>query len=199
MKLLVTNLCYPNGPSYLFRKLSFSLGAGELMVIEGSNGAGKTTLLKILVGLISSYQGEVSWQSAANSCTELQSQLSYVGHQDNIDEALTLRENIESQLKKAGCAYLQDDLQNLLSAFNLKSHQNKLALQLSKGQRRKGALITLLLKQKPLWVLDEPFCSLDSASIDKLLDFFTLHQQQGGMIVMSSHSKIEKAQHRICL
>ncbi|HRE32755.1 MAG TPA: ATP-binding cassette domain-containing protein, partial [Candidatus Berkiella sp.] len=58
---------------------------------------------------------------------------------------------------------------------------------LSAGECRKAALAAIILKNKPLWILDEPFNSLDKASYHKMQAYCQQHLASGGMIVLSTH------------
>lgn len=166
------------GGQYLFRNLSFSLAPGQLAWVQGPNGSGKSSLLKILAGLAIPERGNV----------ENIGEIAYVGHKEGIKKGLSVMENIVLHLTLTK-QHSQPELMNsILSAFDLQRVKNTLCSALSMGQRRKVALATLILKQKPIWILDEPFTGLDKASIDLLCGCFTSHLSKQGMIIVASHA-----------
>ena len=63
--LEVKNLFVNFGKENIIKNLSFSVKKGEFLTILGPNGSGKTILLKVLLGLISKYKGDVSWNNKA--------------------------------------------------------------------------------------------------------------------------------------
>ena len=76
-----------HGPRLVFRKLSFELGAGLVLLVVGPNGAGKSTLLRIMAGLSRPTAGAVDLGCPAGA-------VGYVGHQTFIYPRLTALENL---------------------------------------------------------------------------------------------------------
>jgi ABC-type transport system involved in cytochrome c biogenesis ATPase subunit len=64
---------------------------------------------------------------------------------------------------------------------------NKKFHQLSYGQKRKMRMLLLLLINKPVWILDDPFNGLDDETISKLIKIISMKRDQHGMIIMASH------------
>lgn len=187
MLLEANNIGCIRGDQYLFRNLNFRVGLGELLSIQGQNGAGKTTLLKVLAGLILPDKGKVTLQAKAPK-----GQLAFLGHRDGINVNLTVMENIHLQLALANQKIDENLLKSVLAEFNLSHKSEMYCYQLSQGQRRKVALCCLLLKQKPLWILDEPFTSLDSATMMHFTQMMQAHLSNG-LIVMTSHHGVTLA------
>ena len=187
--ILAKNLSHSKGNKALFRQVSFSLQPGQRVLVQGANGAGKSTLLKIMAGLLSPDQGQVSYQGhllhkdAANYFNHM----SYLGHQNSLKKLLTPLENIEELLCLANAKASDLQIHALLDELGLKAHKHQLCETLSAGECRKVALASVILKNKCLWILDEPFTSLDKASYDKLQMICQQHLKQGGMILLSCH------------
>ena len=175
----------------LFNGLSFSLSDGELLQIEGENGSGKTTLLRTLCGFIEPDEGEILWQGnkIRDIAADFHGDLNYLGHNNGIKTGLTCIENL-----KMACALsrnlLTDDLDQVLEDYGLNGYQDIYAYSLSAGQRRRLALARLSLRKTKLWVLDEPFTSLDEKGKGLMMNIFTGHLGTGGMIIMTSHDRI---------
>lgn len=177
MYFKVNRLSCIKGNRYLFRDLSFSLNEGDILWVKGANGSGKSSLLKILANLGSTEEGEI----------ETNSEKAYLGHKDGIKRNLTAIENITLQCALAGQNKKSEKRLSIFSDFQLNSKADSLCQTLSMGQRRKVALAALILKQKPLWILDEPFTGLDESSINVLCGYLREHALMGGIIIVASH------------
>ncbi len=186
----VKNLACRRGERYLFRKLSFSLQEGQLFVVQGQNGAGKSSLLKILAGLGAPLKGSIQWQGKPlrRFDTDYHAVMSYLGHKNSLRKTLSPLENIYAHSILSGSkASLLSNAEELLCAFDLGQHAHLPCEKLSAGQKRKVALSTIILQQKLIWILDEPFTALDEVSIQALVNFFKAHLAKKGIIVIASH------------
>jgi heme exporter protein A len=188
--LQIENLACIRDDRVLFEHLSLSLAGGQMLLVEGSNGSGKTSLLRILTGLKLADEGDVYWrgQSIGNLAAEYYEQVSYVGHHDGVKRGLTCLENL--RLVQAMGKPTDMDLDTVLDRVNLYRYGDSLVASLSAGQKRRLALARLLVTDSLLWILDEPFTSLDKISMEYFEALFTQHLQQQGVIVMTSHHNI---------
>jgi heme exporter protein A len=174
----------------LFEDLEFRLDAGQMLVVEGPNGCGKTSLLRILTGLRLADDGEVLWRGEPidRLAGDYYEQVNYVGHHDGVKNELSCLENL--RLARAMGVPSALDLDEVLDRVNLYAYGETEAGSLSAGQRRRLALARLLATEAALWILDEPFTSLDKASMALFSAVFEQHLQGGGVIVMTSHHDI---------
>lgn len=172
----------------LFRALSFTVSAGEMVQVTGQNGAGKTSLLRILAGLSQAEEGEVCWQGKAivRQRDGYHQDLLWLGHQPGIKSALTAFENIS--FFHADCAEPQR-LQALAQA-GLLGFEDVPVHQLSAGQRRRVALARTWLSPARLWILDEPFTAIDAAGVEKLSQQMARHTGEGGMVILTTHQPL---------
>src|SRR5947209_1140597 len=92
MCLRASALCCMRGGREVFRDVSFSLRAGEALTVTGPNGAGKSSLLRLLIGLVSPTSGGIELIGGDPELA-LAEQAHYLGHQDALKPALTVREN----------------------------------------------------------------------------------------------------------
>ena len=90
LRLDVEDLACNRGERRIFSGVSFSLAAGEALIVTGRNGAGKSTLLDLLAGRLHPAAGRVALSGAGDRT--LAECLHYVGHRDALKSALTARE-----------------------------------------------------------------------------------------------------------
>jgi len=175
----------------LFEGLDLDLEPGRILLVEGRNGSGKTSLLRILTGLSLPESGEVLWQGVpiGEAGPEYYEQVTYVGHHDGLKRDLTALENL--RLAQAMGKPSDLDLDQVLERVNLYRFGDNFVSTLSAGQKRRLALARLIATEAQVWIMDEPFTSLDKASMALFQELFEQHLQQGGVIVLTSHHDIE--------
>ena len=159
------NLSVKRGEQALFEGLGFSLGAGELLQLQGDNGSGKTTLLRALCTLIPLDSGEVWWRgevlpAARESFFE---GMCFAGHTDGLKGDLAAIENLQCSLKEP---VSPDDCLAALERTGLEARAHLPCRVLSAGQRRRVVLARLLVSNSVLWILDEPLTALDASGRD---------------------------------
>jgi heme exporter protein A len=161
-----------------------------MLVVEGPNGCGKTSLLRILTGLRLADGGEVLWrqQPIDRLAGDYFEQVNYVGHHDGVKHELSCLENL--RLARAMGVPSSLDLDEVLELVNLYAYGETEAGSLSAGQKRRLALARLLATDAMLWILDEPFTSLDKASMALFSGLFEQQLERQGVIVMTSHHDI---------
>lgn len=186
--LVVRDLTCSRYDELLFKDICFELQQGQLLQIEGENGSGKTTLLKTLCGFIEPDGGEISWcgQNIREVPEPYHADLNYLGHSNGIKPGLTCLENLRFSGALAA-QILTTDIDALLEKYGLYGYQDTYAYSLSAGQRRRLALARLSLCSTRLWILDEPFTSLDEKGRNNMKDIFYQQLAAGGLIIMTSH------------
>ena len=188
VSLEASDIACERGGRRLFEHLSFHLAPGEALLVSGPNGAGKTSLLRQLAGLLPLAAGRLTVTGAAPDVPPAEL-CHYVGHANAAKSALTVRENLAFWASFLGES--EAGLAGALGAFGLKSLADLPAGLLSAGQKRKLALSRLFAAPRPIWLLDEPSVSLDTASMKHLDAAIRDHLNAGGVAVVSTHQPLE--------
>jgi len=201
--LTTQSISCTRGYRELFQNLSFALQAGQVLRVEGENGSGKTSLLRILAGLAQPAEGEVLWNDlpVRHADNDYFQQMLYLGHKAAIKFELTPRENLCMHQALHGHAQA-GEIDAALEKIGLYGFEDIVCANLSAGQKRRVALAQLLLTRATLWILDEPYTSLDVDAVKMLEAIFAEHVAAGGMIIMTSHQPVSitgSDYRRLCL
>lgn len=187
--LKVSGLSFDYEDVPLLNQVSFTVKPGQLLHLRGKNGVGKTTLLKLLAGLLQANAGQILFggQLIQGALAAYQQNLCYLGHKPGLSGLLTIRENYRFGL------YAQDKMdhfENYLHQFDLITIAEKPCNQLSLGQRRRASLLRLMMSDAQLWLLDEPFTSLDTEAVAMVMQKISQHLKGQGMVIMTSHQDL---------
>lgn len=174
MELVVRDLAVARGGVPVLAGVSFSVASGRALILRGPNGVGKTTLLRTVAGLQPPVTGSV---------TGAEDQVAYAAHADGLKAMLTVRENLEFWAAVFG----QSGVEAALEAFDLVHLVDRRAGALSAGQKRRLGLARLLVTGRPIWVLDEPTVSLDTASVALFVEAVRRHLGSGGLALIATH------------
>jgi heme exporter protein A len=191
--LTAQGLACLRGDRLLFKNVGFELSAGGLMYVLGENGSGKSSLLRLLCGLLSPEDGEVFWngKSIKNDAENYQSNLTYIGHLNGLKDDLTALENLQFSARLAANVVNDAVVLSALTAIGVARCANLPVGVLSQGQKRRVALARLWLSSSQLWILDEPFAALDTASVAILAEQLNQHMAKGGMAIITTHQDVD--------
>jgi heme ABC exporter ATP-binding subunit CcmA len=178
----------------LLSGVDLELFPSSLTVLVGANGAGKTSLLRLLAGLVGLSAGEGSvlgLDLATIDRRQLRRRVGWLGHEGSFYDDLTVAENLTFAARALGRPI--DELTTVLERVELAGRRDTVAKQLSAGQRRRLGLAWLLLRRPELWLLDEPYASLDDEGrtfFDSLLGDVV---ERGATVVVSAHDPLRSA------
>ncbi|OGT82738.1 MAG: hypothetical protein A3G96_04550 [Gammaproteobacteria bacterium RIFCSPLOWO2_12_FULL_52_10] len=175
----------------LFQDLSISVSSGEVLQVKGPNGCGKTSLLRILCGLALPNEGAVYWngKDIREFNGEYVQHINYVGHHNGIKVELTPAENLRVS-NALSTTRNGASPEQALQQFGLYGYEDTPVRKLSSGQKRRVALSRLLLTHAQLWILDEPFTSVDNAGRKFIAEVLKSHMDIGGMLILVSHEPV---------
>lgn len=189
--LQVQSLFCERDERVLFSGLSFTVGSGQLMQVLGSNGSGKTTLLRIICGLNDNYEGDILWRGVPvpEQRESFLASLLYIGHRVGVNRILTPRENLRWS---ASLHTPVDDhhIDAALARVGLKAYEDVPCRNLSAGQNQRVSLARLLISPATLWILDEPFTTLDVYGVRDLELLLAEHIARGGSALVTTHHRL---------
>ncbi len=184
---------YPTqGPTV--HDVTFRIEKGEFAAILGANGAGKTTTLKLIDGLIKPTEGRVLIDGKDTRETRVSQRARQVGYLfQNPDRQIcqnTVREEILFGLRavrgEEGEDKLKTRAENVLTDFGFTGEEEPFSL--SRGQRQRVALASILAVEPDILILDEPTTGLDYRECCHVMDRIThMNREQGVTVVMVCH------------
>ncbi len=189
--VVIRNLAKSFGGFHALNDVSFDIKEGEIFGYIGPNGAGKTTTMKILVGLITDFQGEVSIGGylVPKRKDEIHKLLGYLPQSVAFQEWRTVNQALITFGKLSGLSdqKVKERIPEVLGLLGLAEAQNKKVSQLSGGMVQKVGLAQALLHEPKFLVLDEPLSGLDPLSRFQFKETVLKLSKKGTTILFSSH------------
>lgn len=172
--------------------IDLNIAEGEFVTIVGPSGCGKSTLLNLIVGLLRSSSGQITFNGARidGICTKI----GYVTQKDNLLPWRTLRENVEIALEIRGVDgnARRARAQEFIERVGLAGFETHYPHELSGGMRQRANIIRTLIYDPDLILMDEPFGPLDAQTRivlqDQLLQLWSAAKKT---IVFITHDLIE--------
>ena len=178
------------GERRIFSDLDFQVEPGQALVLRGPNGSGKTSILRIAATLLRAADGQLTWNGTNifDDVYQHRARLHFIGHQDAVKGALTVRENVEvwANIRGSGDGHVD----RALAAFGITHLADTPAQYLSAGQHRRTALARLVASPAMLWLLDEPTVSLDADGTTCLQKVIADHRATQGMVIVTTHIEL---------
>lgn len=200
--LTVNNLVKNFGDLRAVSAMSFQINDGEILGLVGPNGAGKTTTFRMLLGLMRPDEGEVLWNGAPLN-DKVRDLIGYLPE----ERGLYPKETVEHQIVYFGSLRgkdpkeLKPKVDEWLTKLKVKGKKSSKIKELSKGNQQKVQLITTLIHEPKLVILDEPFSGLDPINADIMKDAIIELRKQGACVIFSSHNmdNVEKICDRLLM
>ena len=169
----------------IIQGLSLNIHKGEFLAIVGGNGSGKSTFLKIMAGLLKQQKGKIIISPDDKSLTDRENVA--IGYLAQNPMLHFIYDNVKDEIYKRYNNINSDYIDKLIRLFNIEDIMDKHPYDISYGQKQKLALITVLLTNPDILLLDEPTKGLDPESkkeFEKLL--FEL-KNNGKTIIVATH------------
>ena len=180
--------------------INIEIHSGEVFGFIGHNGAGKSTTIKSLVGIQSITEGriEIEGYDISRQPMEAKMHIGYVSDNHAVYEKLTGREyvNYVADLYRVPKADREARLAKYTKMFHLEEAIDREIKGYSHGMKQKIMVISALIHNPKVWVLDEPLTGLDPTSSYQIKQCMREHANEGNIVFFSSH--IIEVVERIC-
>jgi heme exporter protein A len=185
IKLLAEDVTVMRGNRRVISGLTLSVARGEALILTGRNGIGKTTLLRALAGFLPLASGKLRLEGWPEDAA-IGEACHFVGHLNGVKPALTAIETLQFFAGFLGGP--DGAAERAAERLGLSSLADIPAGYLSAGQKRRLGLARLLCAERPVWLMDEPAVSLDTASQKLLARIVNEHLAGGGIVVAATHT-----------
>lgn len=195
--LEVRNVEVKYGDFVAVKNLNFTIKPGEIFGLLGSNGAGKTTTFRVIMGLLEPSKGEVLYNGKKISYDDV-NEIGYMIEERSLFTKMKVKDVILffGQLKELEPSIILKRLDYWLERFKITEYKEKKIKDLSKGNQQKIQFISAIINNPKLLILDEPFSGLDPINTELFSEVIREFQNNGTMIVFSSH-RVDHVE-RIC-
>jgi putative ABC transport system ATP-binding protein len=179
----------------VLRGVSFSLGAGQTLALEGESGSGKSTVLHLIAALDAPSGGsirldgrEIVGLGDKETAALRRTVVGIIFQQFNLVPSLTIRANIAFHARLGG-QYEATWADQLSERLGLSAHLDKYPEALSGGQQQRVAIARTLAARPKLILADEPTGNLDEDTADRVLDLMLSSAiDAGAAVLMVTHS-----------
>lgn len=185
-------------------KVSFSVNQGEIFALLGPNGAGKSSLVRMLVGFTVPDSGTIKITIDDQTYSALTPKhLGYLPEDRGLYGEKSVQQNLLyfARLRGVSDSDAKQRIEHWLARFELTERANEPLKSLSKGNQQKVQLISAILHEPKVVILDEPFSGLDPVNQEKVVVFLKQLQEQGMTVILSAHqmAMVEKLADRMLL
>ncbi len=170
------------------QQVSFTVRPGKILGLLGPNGAGKTTTLRLILNLLKADEGEVLFEGKPFS-SRIKSQIGYLPEERGIYLKHTVGDVLIyfARLKGLSAKKAQVEVVRHLDRFGMVEQLDTPIYQLSKGQQQKVQILTAIVHDPQILLLDEPFFGLDPINQDVIRKLILRFRDNGKTILLSTH------------
>jgi len=166
--------------------ISFKAQESSIYVVLGPNGAGKTTLFRTIAGILEPYSGVVRFDGEDLTLSkEARKRINYLSHYNAIPEEMTVSGALNFYARIEG-----GRVDEVLSLLNLEELKDKRVSDLSQGQKKRVSIAKVFLRERDMYLLDEPTSNLDPAVSKEIRDIL-LRLSKDRIVLYSSHNLYE--------
>ncbi|MBQ9275141.1 MAG: LPS export ABC transporter ATP-binding protein [Succinivibrio sp.] len=177
------------------KDVSLSVSSGSIVGLLGPNGAGKTTSFYMIVGIISTEQGQVFLDDTDITFMPMHERaragLGYLPQENSIFRKLTVYENLMGVVEMVpGLNRKQRErkVQDLLDEFSIAHLRTNLGMSLSGGERRRVEIARALAAEPKFILLDEPFAGVDPISVSEIKNIIMHLSKLGIGVLITDHN-----------
>lgn len=169
--------------------LSFQIKPGTILGLIGQNGAGKTTTFRLILDFLMADQGEIRWNGQKISEKE-RDIIGYLPEERGLYPKISIQDQLLyfAQLRGKTKKEIEPKIDEWMDRFQVKGKKTDKVKTLSKGNQQKVQLISTLIHEPKLIILDEPFSGLDPVNAELLKAGILSLKASGSCIIFSSHN-----------
>ncbi|MBM3215178.1 ATP-binding cassette domain-containing protein [Candidatus Poribacteria bacterium] len=169
-------------------ELSLRVPSGCIYGVLGPNGAGKTTALRMIVGILEPDSGSVSVLGLADAAAVRQ-RIGYLPEEKGLYKKMRVGAMVAyaGELKGMPKKAAHENAIHLLNVYGLGDWVTKRCEALSKGMSQKAMLLSTMIHDPDLVILDEPFSGLDPVNTEIMRDVIVNMRRQGKTVLFSTH------------
>ncbi|HMN13721.1 MAG TPA: ATP-binding cassette domain-containing protein [Bellilinea sp.] len=198
----VENIVKTFGKQRAVDGVTFEVEPGEIFGLLGPNGAGKTTIIRIILDIFQPDAGKVAVFGGPMSEAK-KDRIGFLPEERGLYQDISVDQCLVylAQLKGLDKSVAQQRLEPMLQRFDLIPHRKKKVKELSKGMQQKCQLITALIHDPELIIIDEPFSALDPVNTQMVKDILVEERNRGKCVVMCTHQmpQVEELADRLIL
>lgn len=175
--------------------VSISVSSGSIVGLLGPNGAGKTTSFYMIVGIVTSEDGQVLLDDVDITEKPMHERaragLGYLPQENSIFRKLTVYENLMGVVELIPNLSKQEKesrVNELLEEFSVSHLRNNTGMSLSGGERRRVEIARALAANPKFILLDEPFAGVDPISVGEIKDIIVHLKNRGIGILITDHN-----------
>lgn len=175
--------------------VSLSVSSGSVVGLLGPNGAGKTTSFYMIVGIISSEEGQVILDDHDLTSLPMHARaragLGYLPQENSIFRKLTVYQNlmgVVELLPGLTKSEKEDRVNKLLEEFSVSKLRNNVGMSLSGGERRRVEIARALATNPKFILLDEPFAGVDPISVGEIKEIILHLRDRGIGVLITDHN-----------
>jgi len=178
--------------------IDFQVNKGESFGFLGPNGAGKSTTMRIIAATLTRTSGDITvlGKDPEKFGPEIKAHLGVVPQADNLDNALTVQENLYVYGRYFGLSksFIRGKIEELLDFAQLVEKRNVKVDDLSGGMKRRLTIARALVSEPEILMLDEPTTGLDPQARHILWDRLFRLKEQGVTLLITTHYMDEAEQ-----
>jgi len=170
----------------VLRDINLTIEEPAIYVVLGPNGAGKTTLFRTIAGILEPYSGDVVFDGeSVTASRDVRKRINYLSHYNAIPEEMTVYDALTFYANVQGGSADQ-----VLGLLNLQELRDKKVSDLSQGQKKKVSIAKVFLRERDLYLMDEPTSNLDPGSSKEIRDIL-LKLSKDRIVLYSTHNLYE--------
>ncbi|MEK8126646.1 energy-coupling factor transporter ATPase [Paenibacillus filicis] len=183
------------------KPMDLKIGKGEFVSVIGSNGAGKSTLCKLITGLLKPHSGAVLIHGKPSGHYRAEDRVRHVGFVFQNPDYQFVRKTVYDevayglQIQKLDKHEIDAKVREVTALLQIDAYLQEHPHFLSRGERRRVAIASVLVMEPDVLILDEPTTGLDSVRCRELMKYLNDLWKQGRTIIMLTHDMRVVADH----